>query len=149
MRIQSVALLCTAFILTACTSTPVEPKTYPSLTAASDAYFSASRSGDTAKAASLLAEDHLFIGPTGKVQDKPTRVAWLKGNQDWLPSVSAQDVEVKQFGQTGRISGVWVIPEAGATIHERFIHVWSFQDGRWQMISHQVTEMPPPEGEGQ
>jgi hypothetical protein len=149
MRIQLVALLCTAFILTACASAPNEATTSPSLAAASDAYFSASRSGDTAKAASLLAEDHLFIGPTGKVQDKATRIAWLKDNQDWLPSVSAQYVVVKQFGQTGRVTGVWVIPDAGTTIYERFIHVWSLQDGHWQMISHQVTEIPKQSGESQ
>jgi hypothetical protein len=142
MRIHLVSTLLTAVILTACASTPVESSTSPSLAAASDAYFLASRTGDTDKAASLLAEDHLFVGPTGKIQDKAARVTWLKDNQDWLPSVSTRDVAIKQFGQTGRVTGIWVIPDAGTTVHERFIQVWSLLDGRWQMISHQVTEIP-------
>jgi len=137
MRTQ---ILIAALALTGCASFP--PSATPSLFAASDAYFSASRSADTTKTASLLADDHLFIGPTGKTQNKVTRVAWLEANEDWLPSVSTQDVEIKQFGQTGRVTGVWVIPDSGTTLYERFIHIWSLQNGHWQMISHQVTEIP-------
>ena len=144
MRAQ---ILMTVIALTGCASLP--PSTTPSLSAASDAYFSASRSADTAATASLLANDHLFIGPTGKVQDKTTRVAWLKDNEDWLPSVTTKDVAIKQFGQTGRVTGVWVIPDSGTTLYERFIHVWSLQGGHWQMISHQVTEISKPDAGGQ
>lgn len=133
-------LLVILLVLTACSSLP--PQTETSLATASEAYFAASRSADFAKAATLLADDHLFIGPTGKIQDKATRVAWLKDNRDWLPSVTTQDVHVTQFGQTGRVTGVWVIPDAGAIIRERFVQIWILQHGRWQMISHQVTVIP-------
>jgi hypothetical protein len=114
-----------------------------SLAAASDAYFVASRSGNTARADSLLAEEHVFVGPTGKVQDKAMRIAWLKENQDWLPSVTTRGVQVSRFGPTGRVSGIWLIPDSGKTVLERFTHIWVLRNGRWQMISHQVTVIPP------
>ena len=135
-------ILASALALAACASAVAAPGTQPSLKAASDAYFLASRSADTRTAELLLADDHLFIGPTGKVQDKPARLAWLKENQDWLPTVTTRDVQVSQFGQTGRVTGIWVIPDAGSIVLERFIHVWVLTDGRWRMISHQVTVIP-------
>ena len=146
MRSQLIALIC-ALVLSGCASVPA-PTSQPSLAAASDAYFQASRSADANKAGSLLAEDHLFVGPTGKTQDKTTRVAWLRDNRNWLPSVTTKNVQVAQFGQTGRVTGIWVIPDAGIIVQERFIHIWVIQDGRWQMISHHVTEIPKQGGGG-
>lgn len=143
MRFRLMTSLLCGLLISSCASLH-ESRSAPSLEAASEAYFRASKSGDTAKAAALLSEDHLFVGPSGKLQDKATRVEWLKDNQDWLPSVTARDIEVKQFGSTGRVTGVWVIPDAGKLVLERFVHVWVLQDGAWQMISHQVTELPPP-----
>ena len=75
-------------------------------------------------------------------------LAWLKDSRDWLPSVTTRDVQVTQFGQTGRVTGTWVIPEAGMTIQERFVHIWVLQHGRWQMISHQVSVIPTKDGDG-
>jgi len=134
--------LACALAICACASVSVAADGEPSLKAASDAYFLASRSADIRTAESLLADDHLFIGPTGSVQDKAARLVWLKESRDWLPSVTTRDVQLRQFGPTGRVTGVWVIPEAGSTILERFIHTWVLQGGRWQMISHQVTVIP-------
>jgi hypothetical protein len=147
MRTPLAALLCALFAA-ACAPSPSATSDQPSLVAASDAYFLASRSADADRAESLLAEKHIFVGPTGKVQDKAERVAWLRENKDWLPSVSTKDVEVTQFGQTGRVTGVWLIPDAGTVVKERFVITWALQGGRWQMISHQVTEMPEPSREG-
>ena len=139
-------MLIALLALTACQSLPQQAS--PSLAAASEAYFAASHTADVAKAAALLANDHLFIGPTGNVQDKAARLAWLKDSRDWLPSVTTREVQVTQFGQTGRVTGTWVIPEAGMTIQERFVHIWVLQHGRWQMISHQVSVIPTKDGDG-
>ena len=142
-RMKSTLLV--ALLAVSCTPPPGASES--PLSAASDAYFAASRSGNIAQADSLLADDHLFIGPTGKVQDKSMRVAWLKENQDWLPAVTAEDIQVKQFGSTGRVTGIWIIPDNGKTVRERFLHVWVLRNGRWQMLSHQVTEIPTPSTE--
>jgi ketosteroid isomerase-like protein len=140
MHIRHLASLLCTLLLAACASLH-STTAAPSLKDASDAYFDASSSGDISKAASLLAEDHLFIGPTGKIQNKTARVAWLKDNQDWLPTVTVRDVQISQFGSTGRVTGIWVISDSNRLVLERFVHVWILQDGTWQMISHQVTEL--------
>lgn len=137
-----------ALFATACAPSPSATSDQPSLAVASDAYFLASRTADAGRAESLLAEEHIFVGPTGKVQDKAARVAWLRENKDWLPSVSTKDVEVTQFGQTGRVTGIWLIPDGGIVVHERFVIIWALQGGRWQMISHQVTEVPEQSRDG-
>jgi hypothetical protein len=140
MRVRQLSVSLCALLLSACASLH-STISAPSLKDASDAYFEASSSGDTAKAASLLADDHLFIGPTGRIQDKAARVAWLRDNQDWLPSVTVRDVKISQFGSTGRVTGIWIIPDADRSVLERFVHVWILHDGTWRMISHQVTEL--------
>ena len=78
-------------------------------------YFAAMGSGNLAVIEQSLAEDYLVIGGDGKLETRPERLAWLRGNAKNLFAVTPTEIRVRSYGFTAVATGLVVIPQDGNT----------------------------------
>jgi Domain of unknown function (DUF4440) len=106
-------------------------------------YLAAARSNDGSWFTHHLAEDAVVILGDGRRLRKLDFLATLH-DQPWpFRSLEACDVTLRVIGPIVQVDAdaPWEL-EDGSTGVSRYIDTWAWLDGRWQVISAQVTWLP-------
>ncbi len=125
-----------------------EAQTKEAVVAADKGWAAATVKGDTAALGKLLADDLKYIHSTGTIDDKSLFIGKLKsGEQKYLKLEHDEGVEVKLYGPTAVLTAtarVETITKGvkGPPNHLRFIHVWYYTKGAWQLVAHQSLKIP-------
>jgi ketosteroid isomerase-like protein len=134
-----------ASLATACASTRA---THEGLDAAAHAYETAQIAGDAAALARLVADDYVLVGSDGAVQNKAELIAfWTAPGFDPEP-VAVQDPVERKWRNGAALGGLVTLrgKDQGAafSVRIRYIDVWEFRDGRWQVVYGQTTRAASP-----
>ena len=93
----------------------------------------------------LLHPDYVIIQPGGKVETKAEVLAsYQTGTRRWNSAQSDQ-LDIRPYGHMAIVVGRWrASGQYGAERFDyaaRFLSIWVKQDGRWQNIGYQATEI--------
>ena len=103
-------------------------------------FFGFVKSTDLDKIKSYYTADYTFTGPNGKMMGAEERLQVMKNQAGTF--VSASDITVRTYGSAGIATGIAnTTNSSGATEQSRFIQVWIWQAGRWQLAASQVTRI--------
>jgi hypothetical protein len=125
-----------------------EPQT-PSaafLMASERAYEEAQLTGDAEELQRLIADDYVLVGSDGARQNKAELIAfWTADGFDPQATPVTDKVEFvwnesAVFGGTTTLS--WTQDGAPVSVTIRYVDVWAFRDGRWQVVYGQSTRAP-------
>lgn len=104
---------------------------------------------DAARLAPLLHDGFVEFGRSGAVYDKAGVIAALAAETSELPGArSAQDFRIKLLSEgVALVTYVTIrLIEGAAELRSRRSSIWTLAGGRWQMIFHQGTPIPPAVG---
>ena len=107
----------------------------------------AARTSDAAWFRRHLAEDAVIIVGSGRRMRKPEFIAMLRDEPKSYRSFGVCNVTLRVFGPTVQVDAdaPWVLAN-GQQGTSRYIHSYAWMDGRWQVISAQVTWLPDSPG---
>ena len=93
----------------------------------------------------LLHPDYLIIQPGGKIESKMAVLdSYKTGSRHWQTAASDQ-LDIRLYGKTAIVVGRWRASGQNGTEQfdytARFLSVWLKEDGRWQNITYQSTEL--------
>jgi hypothetical protein len=106
-------------------------------------YIDAARTNDTSWFQEYLADDAVIVLGNGRRYRKPQFLALLNDEPIRFSSLVARDVTVRVFGGTVQVDGdaIWELTDGYQGI-SRYIDTYIWRDGRWQVISAQITLLP-------
>lgn len=112
---------------------------------AEKAWLEAHRKLDVNAIERLMHTDYFQIQGNGDVWDKDDALGtYRSGNRGWEWAES-DEIDVSMYGLTAVVRGRW---RARGVNHgeafdyaARYVSVWVKEDGRWQMVSDQSTEI--------
>jgi ketosteroid isomerase-like protein len=103
---------------------------------------------DAAVLARIYADDLIYINGRGEILDKKQAVEDYRSGNNTLLHLDHDDIRLRFYGNTivltGRSNSTVRYKDGGAKIPRRFTNVFVFLDGRWQIVSHQVTNVQEP-----
>lgn len=127
---------------------PAEEVTESAVIAAEQRLAAAHVTLDLEQISRLLHDDYIIIQPDGRTETKEQVLAsYRSGNRHWNAAHSDQ-LDVRFFGKTAVVVGRWTA--AGQNGEERFdysarfLALWVYEDGRWQNVASQSTELAEP-----
>ena len=95
----------------------------------------------------ILAEDFVFIAPTGPV-GKEQWLARMKQHPttDSNESRKFDDLRIRVYGEVAVVNGTVVRTNLtqNSTYKEAFTDIFIYRDGRWQVVNSQLTPMSLP-----
>ncbi|GLS20892.1 hypothetical protein GCM10007874_39090 [Labrys miyagiensis] len=106
---------------------------------------------DAAGLAALLHDGFVEFGRSGAVYDKAGVIAALAAETSEPPGARlAQDFQIKPLSEAVALVTYVTIRriEGAADLRSRRSSIWTLANGRWQMIFHQGTPIPPEVGVG-
>jgi ketosteroid isomerase-like protein len=115
--------------------------------AAEKSWATATLAGDEATLKQVLADDLTYTHSNGDTDSKAVFIDNLKTGVRKYHRLEHESMEVRLYGSTA----VLVAPAKIATsqkggpinpVRLRFLHVWIFQKGRWQLVAHQSLRLP-------
>jgi uncharacterized protein (TIGR02246 family) len=95
----------------------------------------------------LLADEFTLTDHEGKVLSKTEVIAAAKSGNNRVEVGKSEDVKVRLYGNTALVTGRWIEKSTSkgrvinATMQATTVYVK--RDGRWQIISDQVTAIAP------
>lgn len=93
----------------------------------------------------ILADDFILTAADGTVSDKKGEIAKVRSDDLTFESGKSDDVRVKVYGNTAVVTGRFTAKGKNAgrdfTFVERYTAVFVKQNGRWQMVAEQATEI--------
>jgi ketosteroid isomerase-like protein len=115
--------------------------------AAEKSWASATVAGDEATLKQLLASDLTYTHSNGETDTKAVFIDNLKTGARKYHKVDHESMEARLYGNTAvlaAVAGVETSQKGGKPnpVRLRFIHVWVWQQGRWQMVAHQSLRLP-------
>ena len=103
---------------------------------------------DLAAISANMADDFRQIRSNGDLVDKATFLRDITSPELKIDPYQVEDLEVRLFGEVALLTGHTHMQGsyAGAafTTHYRYIDVYARRDGRWQVVSVQITTIPAP-----
>jgi ketosteroid isomerase-like protein len=103
---------------------------------------------DAAALARIYADDLIYINGRGEILDKKQALEDYRSGNNTLLHLDHDDIRLRFYGSTivltGRSNSTVRYKDGGAKIPRRFTNVFVFLDGRWQIVSHQVTNVQEP-----
>ncbi len=117
-----------------------------SVKAAEKSWAAATVAGDSAALDKLLAGDLSYTHSTGETDTKTSFIDSLKSGKRAYSKIDPESMDVRMYGNTAVLSAVARVdvgPKGGAAnnLHLRYIHVWIFEGGRWQLVAHQSLKL--------
>ena len=108
-------------------------------------YIAAVREGDEAWFRDRLAEDAVVVLGDGRRLPKADFLRALRDEPKRVRALTVRDVTLRAFGSTVQVDAdaPWELSDGSAGV-SRYIDTWAWLDGRWQVISAQVTPLPSP-----
>jgi len=115
--------------------------------AAEKSWASATVAGDEATLKQLLASDLTYTHSNGETDTKAAFIDNLKTGARKYHKVDHESMEVRLYGNTAVLAAVAAVETSQKggkpnPVRLRFIHVWVWQQGRWQMVAHQSLRLP-------
>jgi len=106
----------------------------------------AERRGDVRTLEELIAADYRGYDPAGRPQDRAGVVqAYAEGGVR-ITALGQSDLSARVIGEVGLVAGVSVFQgrqgEEPFDLRLRFLDVYAWRDGRWQLIASQDTHLP-------
>ena len=118
------------------------------LTRQADAWDKAIVRKDRAAIDANMADDFRSIDGTGTVETKPAFVDGLMDAKLTIDPYAVEDFDVRLFGDVALLSGrtkmTGRFDGKPFTSHYRYIDVYAKRNGRWQIVSVQITRLPAP-----
>ncbi len=141
--IRHIALALTLAFL----SSAAEPQTKDAVTAADKAWAAATVKADAAALGKLLADDLNYIHSTGAIDDKASFIGKLKSGEQKYLKIDHDGSDVRLYGSTAVLTATARVESItkgvkGPPTHLRFIHVWFYSKGAWQLVAHQSLRIP-------
>jgi hypothetical protein len=94
----------------------------------------------------LLHKDYVVIQPGGLTRDKAETLASLRGGTRHWDRASVDQLDIRLYDGTAVVTGRWSASgrNGAASFDEqaRFLSVWVREDGRWQNVAYQSTDIP-------
>lgn len=124
-----------------------EPQTKDAVAAAEKAWAAATVKADAATLGKLLADDLNYIHSTGAIDTKTSFIDKLKsGEQKYFKFEHEAGTEVRMYGTTAVVTATARVESStkgvkGPPNHLRFIHVWVYAKGAWQLVAHQSLKI--------
>jgi ketosteroid isomerase-like protein len=116
------------------------------LTKQADAWDKAIVRKDRAAVAANMADDFRSIDGAGTVETKPVFVDGLMDPKLTIHPYTVEDFDVRLFGDVALLSGrtrmTGVFDGKPFTSHYRYIDIYARRNGRWQIVSVQITRLP-------
>ncbi|MCX6634093.1 MAG: nuclear transport factor 2 family protein [Acidobacteria bacterium] len=114
---------------------------------AEKSWASATVAGDESTLKQLLASDLTYTHSNGETDTKAVFIDNLKTGARKYHKVDHESMEVRLYGNTAvlaAVAGVETSQKGGKPnpVRLRFIHVWVWQQGCWQMVAHQSLRLP-------
>ncbi len=112
----------------------------------SDAWDKAIVAKDADAVAGNMADDFRIIHSNGSVGDKAAFLKDILSPTSTIDPYTVEDFDVRQYGDVALLSGTTRMTgtdggEKFAT-HYRYIDVYAKRDGKWQIVSVQITKFP-------
>jgi ketosteroid isomerase-like protein len=106
----------------------------------------AEQKGDVPALEQLLATDYQGYDPSGRSQDRASVLrGYAEGGGVRVTTLLQSDLRVRVVGDAGLVAGINVL--RGQQGHEhfdlrlRFLDVYAWRDGRWQLVASQDTRL--------
>ena len=100
---------------------------------------------DVERLGALLADEYVGYDPVGNPQDKSMSLDAYRPGAARLDTYDCEDVETRVIGEVGIITGTGYIHGtfAGAEFEHdlRFLDLYVYRGGRWQLLLSQVTPL--------
>ena len=106
----------------------------------------AERQGDVGALEQLVAADYVGYDPAGRAQAR-TRVrrAYAEGTVR-ITALAQRELQARVLGEAGIVTGVSAFQgtqgEESFDFTLRFLDVYAWRDGRWQLVASQDTRLP-------
>jgi uncharacterized protein (TIGR02246 family) len=123
-----------------------EPKTVDAVKAADKAWAAASVKADESALTRLLAPDLQYIHSNADIDTRASFMANMKNGVRAYQRLDHEGMDVRLYGNTAVLTATAQVVtatkgQAAPVAHLRFIHVWVYQQGRWQMVAHQSLRL--------
>lgn len=107
---------------------------------------SAEQMGDVPTLEQLLAVDYRGYDPSGRPQDRAGVLQSYADGRVRLTTLRQSDLRARVLGDAGVVSGVNALRGYHGTelfdFRLRFLDVYAWRDGRWQLVASQDTRLP-------
>lgn len=115
--------------------------------AAEKAWAKATVAGDEATLKQVLADDLTYTHSNGETDSKAVFIGNLKTGARKYHKLDHESMDVRLYGNAAvlRATAQVETSQKGGPpnpAHLRFVHVWIWQNGRWQMVAHQSLRLP-------
>ena len=123
---------------------PTPTEAYATVRELNQEYIDAVRAHDAGWLEQHLSEDVVVIFGNGKRVRKPGFLASVRDEPKDYRSLTCRDVTVRVFGETVQVDAdaLWELRDGSHGV-SRYIDTYAWIDGRWQVISAQITWLPP------
>ena len=95
-----------------------------------------------------MAEDFRIIDGHGNVENKAQFVAGVMDPKLTIDPYTVEDFEIRFYGDVALLSGRTLMTGKydgeKFTSNYRYIDIYAKRDGKWQIVSVQITRYPPP-----
>jgi hypothetical protein len=106
----------------------------------------AERQGDLHTLEELVGSDYRGYDPAGRPQDRPSVLRAYADGGVRVTHLGQSDLQVRVIGEAGLVQGVSAFQgkqgEEHFSFHLRFLDVYAWRDGRWQLVASQDTRLP-------
>jgi uncharacterized protein DUF4440 len=106
----------------------------------------AERQGDTGTLEELVAADYAGYDPAGRPQDRAGITRGYTEGTVRIAALAQRDLRARVIGEVGLVSGVSSYRgqqgEEAFDFTLRFLDVYAWRDGRWQLVASQDTRLP-------
>ena len=117
-----------------------------SLLEAAQALAEAERQGDVPALEELIAADYAGHDPFGRPQDRHGVMRAYADGHVRLTALRQRDLRARVIGEAGVVTGVSALEgrqaEESFAFTLRFLDVYVWRDGRWQLVASQDTRLP-------
>ena len=142
----AVAALVSSLSMAPAAQSPDTNAVIAALTKQADAWDKAIVRKDRAAIAANMADDFRSIDGAGTVETKPVFVDGLMDGKLTIDPYTVEDFDVRLFGDVALLSGrtkmTGRFDGKPFTSHYRYIDVYAKRNGRWQIVSVQITRLP-------
>jgi ketosteroid isomerase-like protein len=101
--------------------------------------------GDLATLERILAPDFVGFDQAGRMQDRQTILDAYRAGFVRIDGLTPSDLHVQLLGESGVVSGVTTIRGVAGgepfSANLRFLDVFAYRSGGWQLLASQVTTM--------
>jgi ketosteroid isomerase-like protein len=153
VRAQLLALLAAAALVpTMAASAENRERDVAELTRLSDAWDKAIIRKDEKAIADNMAEDFRQIDPRANLETKKSFVAGILDPKLTIDPYTVEEFEVRLYGDTALLSGrTHMTGKYDGEVFEsnyRYIDIYVRRNGKWKIVSVQITRIPPPKPAG-